>query len=612
MSVTPSRKLRHSFAAVYAVLGWVALFTWSVVTHPTPSIPEWVVLYTLAGLLLFVERFHIPVTSLEVILSLETVYLVAFSWNFPIQTVIWGGMLYALVSSLRYKSDWYTQTMNSLAYVAAAWAAMEVAHRIVGVHGRLNVMNIPLLLVYSTTYFFVNIVIVLIYLTIQRSRRNMKLFLDSITSFRAIPVYLVTLMIGMLMAIVIQNSGLGGAILFTGLILLVAWSYGDYFKMANHFKELAIRDELTGLYNHRHIQSVMDEWFAEEKPFAFLMLDIDHFKRYNDVWGHVHGDDVLRKIAGLLQEHSQKGELCARYNGDEFVLALPGSDLDELQARAEAIRRAVEQLELPRVDRLNRPPLTVSIGIAVYPEMADNKKDLLMRVDDAIYKAKVTGNNQVFLYESVLDEVQEDLAQEDPEQEVVRTLRVFLAILNSKDRYTYAHTERDVTYATALAKKIGLSEDRLRYLRLGAFLHDIGKVEVPTEILTKRGPLSKDEWVVMRNHVEMGVAIVRPIQSLAACLPIIRHHHERYDGAGYPDGLKDQDIPLEARILTIADSFDAMTTSRPYQRKRNLDEAIAELRQCAGKQFDPGLVEPFIDAVQTIGILPSGGQMDLA
>ncbi|RIV18808.1 diguanylate cyclase [Alicyclobacillaceae bacterium I2511] len=610
--MVPSKKLRHSFAAVYAVLGWGALLTWSVTTHRALSIPEWVVLYTLAGLLLLVERFHIPVTAREVVISLETVYLVAFSWNFPLKTVVCGGFLYAIVSSLRYKGNWYTQAMNALAYVAAASVSIVTAHQLAGFQTGLNIMNIPLLMAYFVVYFFVNIVVVAIYLVLQTTRENTKFLLRSIFSVRAILVYTITLMIGMLMAIVIQNAGLGGAILFTGLIILVAWSYGDYFKMANHFKELAIRDELTGVYNHRHIQFVLDKWFAAETPFAFLMLDIDHFKRYNDVWGHVQGDEVLRKIATLLQEHSQTGEVCARYSADEFVLALPGSDLDELQVRAEAIRQAVEQMELPGVERVARTRLTVSIGIAVYPEMADNKKDLLMRVDDAIYKAKVTGNNQVFLYESVLDEVQQDLVNDDPEQEIVRTLRVFLAILNSKDRYTYAHTERDVNYATALAKKIGLPEERLRYLRLGAFLHDIGKVEVPTEILTKRGPLSKDEWVVMRNHVELGVSIVRPIQSLALCLPIIRHHHERYDGAGYPDGLKTQNIPLEARILTIADSFDAMTTSRPYQRKRNLEEAIQELRQCAGKQFDPDLVEPFIEAVQALGILPSGSQMDLA
>ena len=371
--------------------------------------------------------------------------------------------------------------------------------------------------------------------------------------------------------------------------------------MANHFKELAIKDELTGLHNHRYIQSKMDDFIAEKRPFAILMLDIDHFKRYNERFGHVQGDEALKMLADTLCSMRVQDEEIARYSGEEFVILLPGYDLAQAQLKAELVRKAVEEAKFPGEDTKNW--ITVSVGVAMYPDMADNKRDLLMAVDDALYKGKFSGRNRVSLYSSVLDEMKEDLQAYQEDQELIKTIKVFLTILNSKDRYTLAHTERDVLYADALAKRIGLSEERRRYLRFGALLHDIGKVEIPIEVLTKRGPLTHSEWLIMKSHVEIGENIARPIPGLAPCLPIIRHHHERFDGKGYPDGLAGEEIPLEARILTIADSFDAMTTSRPYQKKRSMESAFQELRACAGKQFDPDLVEPFIEVVREIGLL---------
>ncbi len=401
---------------------------------------------------------------------------------------------------------------------------------------------------------------------------------------------------------------LGGAIAFSVLTNLIGLTYRDYFRMVNHFKELAIRDELTGLHNHRYIQSQIDELLANKQPFALLMIDIDHFRQYNETWGHVQGDEALKELASVLQEHLGEGEVVGRYSGEEFMFILPGSTIDQAKAKAEALRAAVERHPFPGEEQLPDRRITISVGIAHYPEMAEEKRELLMMVDDALYRGKFTGRNKVSLYTSVLEEMKKELAMNENDQEIVKTIKVFLNILNSKDRYTFAHTERDVLYAVALGKRLGLSEESLRYLRFGAFLHDIGKVEIPIEVLTKRGPLTHDEWEIMKQHVEIGVNIVKAIPSLAPCIPIIRHHHERYDGTGYPDGLRGTEIPLEARILTIADSFDAMTTSRPYQRKRTMEEAFTELRFCAGRQFDPDLVEPFIEVVREIGLLSESGE----
>ncbi|CAM3951825.1 HD domain-containing phosphohydrolase [Alicyclobacillus pomorum] len=369
------------------------------------------------------------------------------------------------------------------------------------------------------------------------------------------------------------------------------------------FTELAIKDELTGLHNHRYIQSLIDALIEQKRSFAVLMLDVDHFRRYNEVWGHVRGDAALKSIADILSQNRIDEEEIARYSGEEILIVLPDYDIAQANVKAERLRLAIENTQFPGAERIPAKKLTVSIGIAHYPDQAESKSELLMKVDDALYNGKFTGRNKVSVYTSVLDDMQRELRMDEVDQEIVKTIKVFLAILNSKDRYTYAHTERDVVYAVALAKRIGLQEESIRYLRFGAFLHDIGKVEVPIEVLTKRRPLTREEWKIMKSHVELGENMAKSIPSLAPCLPIIRHHHERFDGTGYPDGLKGEEIPLEARILTIADSFDAMTTSRPYQRKRTMEEAFEELRACAGRQFDPDLVEPFIEVVRETGLI---------
>ena len=597
-----SQAFRDKLAApLYPLVGWVVLAGVIYRLHPGLSIPNWVVVYSLAGFLTLVERFYVPVSERES-LSLETVFLVGFTFVYAPNLVVWGALIYALITSFRYGKRWHVQAMNGCIIAVSAVAGSSVSsllplNPIAGV-----IPQAITLLVFATVYFVVNVLLVWSHLLVLNGREAFAIIKEAIT-VRFVIVYAIEILIGVVLSVSLRNAGLAGAILFTGLLLLAAYSFRDYFHMAKHFRELSVRDELTGLYNHRWIQTFMDELVGQKQPFALLMLDIDHFRRYNDAWGHVRGDDALKAIAKVLDERRIPDEEVSRYSGEEFAIALPGYSLEQAQVHAENVRRAVENAQIEGVEMLPGKRLTVSIGVAHFPSMAENKTDLLMMVDDALYKGKFSGRNKVSIYTSVLDEMKRNLALTDDDEELFRTIKVFLTFLNTKDRYTYAHTERDVRYVEGLAIRIGMGEEDLRYLRFGAFLHDIGKVEIPIEVLTKRGPLSKTEWEIMKSHVELGVNIVKPIAALAPSLPIIRHHHERFGGGGYPDGIAGEEIPLSARILTIADSFDAMTTSRPYQRKRSMEEAFAELRDCAGTQFDPDLVEPFIDMVREIGLL---------
>jgi len=601
---------RDMRSIMYALVLGVGLFSWAGWKGNALTIPDWVVLYTLAGLLILSERFHIQIDN-DVSMALEDVYLIGFSMTYSLHVVAWAGLVYSMLTAVRYGKHWHTSFANSLGMVIVALTAKGLYAAIFSPAPRWTVFETLPFVALGAMYILGSVLLFITHLFVRRGSSLIVSLKENITP-QVFTVYCVEVLIGLLLTIVLQDAGLAGALLFTGLVLLVSWSYRDYFKMAKHFKALAVMDELTGLHNHRYIHSKVDEWIEHKAEFVALMMDIDHFKRYNEVWGHVRGDEALRAVADILRANQLPGEEQARFSGEEFMVLLPDYDLAQAQLKAEILRRAIEASDFPGAERLPGNKVTVSIGVAQYPDMAHSKKELLMMVDDALYKGKFTGRNKVSLFESVLDEMKRDLELGDEDQEIVKTIKVFLAILNSKDRYTYAHTERDVVYATALAARIGLSEERSRHLRFGAFLHDIGKVEIPIEVLTKRGPLTRHEWQIIRSHVEIGESIAKPIPGLAPCLPIIRHHHERFDGTGYPDGLKAEEIPLETRILTIADSFDAMTTSRPYQRKRSMEEAFVELRSCAGRQFDPHLIEPFIEVVEEIGLLTEDEEEGLA
>ncbi len=585
---------------LYASLMWLGLSFYAYLRTQVFSSSDWVVFCVLTGFILLTERLNIQISNGQRF-TFETVYLVGFSLLYPMHVVLWSCLLCAVVSGILRLRFWFIP-LCSYTGLALCMVVGETVFKVFsGAHTPFSLAEWVPLLLYCAMYFITNVLFMSVYLFIRFQGSAVNHLKEAFTT-QFIVVYAVTLLIGVLLAIVLHSSGLTGAFLFTALVLLISYSYRDYFRMANHFKQLATTDELTGLNNHRYVQSAIDKHIQLRNPFVILMIDIDKFKVYNEKYGHVHGDEALRKLAAILKEQKVRDGEIARFSGDKFAFVLRNCDLTRATAIAENIRRQVTTV-FSHESISFAPPLTVSIGIVQYPEMAQDKTALFMMADEALYKSKVTGRNRVSIFTTVLDEMKREITQNDGDEEIYNTIRAFLAILNSKDQYTYAHTERDVVYSEALARKIGLSQERIRYLRFGAFLHDIGKVEIPYEVLTKRGSLTDEEWELMKTHAEISEKIARPIEGLEPCLPIIRHHHERFDGNGYPDGIKGEEIPFEARILTIADSFDAMTTSRPYQKKRSVEAAFEELRRCAGTQFDPDLVEPFIEAVLEIGLL---------
>ena len=321
-------------------------------------------------------------------------------------------------------------------------------------------------------------------------------------------------------------------------------------------------------------------------------MDIDYFKNYNDNNGHQAGDLLLSEVGSILRNSVRKGDIVARYGGEEFAVILPNTYEKEAIKIGEKIRMNIENTYFLGQENQPNQNITMSIGVSSYPLRAKSKHQLINTADDALYRAKSLNKNRVELYYNVLEEICQEI---HIDQYTIHSLKSLISKINKKDRYTYGHTERVVIYVGWLADELNLSNEDKFNLKLAAYLHDIGKIEISADILNKKERLTEEEFDILRDHPVLGENLVKKIESFSSLLPLIRHHHEKYDGTGYPDRLKGEEIPYLARIITIADSFDAMTSHRPYNMRKSHEDAMNELKRYSGIQFDPQLVEKFTD-----------------
>jgi diguanylate cyclase (GGDEF)-like protein len=393
-------------------------------------------------------------------------------------------------------------------------------------------------------------------------------------------------------------------LIMAGVFMLTAWPLGFYVKIANEhieeLKNLANEDGLTGLYNHRFFHDALKEKIIsckkEKTPISMIFIDIDYFKNYNDLYGHQSGDDVLRIIGSMLKGAVRKEDVVARYGGEEFAIILPNTSEKDAVKIAENIRKNIEETYFEGEENQPNGKITVSIGISIYPEKAKNDVELIKSADDALYRAKFFNKNRIETYTSILDELKKDI--DEKHIDLITSIKTLISVINAKDRYTYGHVERVVFYCKLMAYKLKLSEKDKKNFIYGAYMHDIGKINIPKEVLIKKMPLTKEEWEMLKQHPADGVEIIKPVKSLNNLIPMILYHHERYDGKGYPENLKGEDIPYLARALTVVDSFDAMTSNRPYNKAKTYQEAIEELEKCSGSQFDPEITAAFIEVIK--------------
>ncbi|MBN2462001.1 MAG: diguanylate cyclase [Dehalococcoidia bacterium] len=353
-------------------------------------------------------------------------------------------------------------------------------------------------------------------------------------------------------------------------------------------------DELTSLFNRRHfdecIKQEIDRHARYRSMLSLILIDLDFFKAYNDTQGHTAGDKILELVGKFINKSIRNTDLAFRYGGDEFAVILPQSATNDTLVVAERVRNRIAD-EMSKKDIR----ITASLGLASWPDDGVTTDELVNAADRALYYAKETGGDRTCVASKMLPSLTgDDATRTTTEREVLSTIHALAATIEARDPYTYGHSRKVSSYAVALAEAIGLPSEKVTVISTAALLHDIGKVGVPDEVLNKVGKLEIEAWGLIKSHPTLSMTIVGHVASLVSCLPAILHHHERWDGLGYPDGLKGEAIPVEARVLAVADAFDAMTSSRPYRNKLSWKKVLQELKRCSGIQFDPKLVEAFL------------------
>ena len=387
----------------------------------------------------------------------------------------------------------------------------------------------------------------------------------------------------LMLVVLWQRSPFFTAALFGPLIAIALYQRSQFREMKA--LRLALTDPLTGLGNHRHfherLQRELLDAHDRADPLSLVLIDIDDFKKINDRFGHPAGDRLLSQVAARLR---QGGE-AFRLGGDEFAILLPAMDSPRAHSAAQSVIERIGATEL------EHGPITVSAGVATFPSQGVARDELIRLADSALYWAKEHGKNQVRVYRPDVLELAElkRLAAGPDRAARYRAAASLAKAVDARDAYTGSHSERVADLAARIAVRVGADAETVELTRLAASLHDLGKLAIPEEILRKPGPLTEPERLVLERHPQIGF---RMLESLGVD-PVadwVLHHHERWDGMGYPDGLGSEEIPLGARIIFVADAYDAMTSDRVYRGRLTDDEALAELDRCAGTQFDPEIV----------------------
>ncbi|MEA2549081.1 MAG: hypothetical protein QOE42_1679 [Chloroflexota bacterium] len=393
-----------------------------------------------------------------------------------------------------------------------------------------------------------------------------------------------------------------GVIVSILLFLIFRSAQGRLTRQTAALVEAARRDPLTGLLNHGalvdHLASEVEAARDAGRPLGVALVDIDNFRLLNDNHGHRAGDEALNAVAAELRHQLPDTIVMGRYGPDEFLLIASAAAVVDLEPVVARLRDglAVRTLQFESTERL---PLTVSAGLCTYPTHGSSVTVLLATAASTLEEAKASGGDTV--------RVAGAIEPGGPFTSGFDVLQGLVLAVDTKDRYTKRHSEDVARYGVFLAERLGLDPDLVRSIHLAGLLHDVGKIGIPDPILRKPGKLTADEYEIVKQHVALGDSIVRDVPDIDIVRAGIRHHHERWDGAGYLHRLAGEDIPLIGRILAVGDAFSAMTTTRPYRKALDLREALTRLEDAAGSQLDEALVRAFVSGIETDADAPLPG-----
>jgi two-component system cell cycle response regulator len=381
-------------------------------------------------------------------------------------------------------------------------------------------------------------------------------------------------------------------------------------QLVNRLSEAAHTDTLTGLKNRlaldRELQAEVERALRSDQPLSVVIGDLDYFKSVNDRLGHRAGDQALVRAGQVLLRYRRAGDSIARTGGEEFTLLLPGASEHDAYLASERMRAAVE-----REFRGHPAALTFSFGIATYPDHGRSADSVLEAADQALYAAKALGRNRCVIFNEEISAIFAPEAGRGADEVQIATLLSLAEALDLRDTGTADHSRTVGRYCGLIAAELGLALDHVRRIEVAGILHDIGKIGLPDAILQKPGPLGRTELAEIRTHPEIGGQILsgRGLEDLREW---VLAHHERPDGKGYPRGLADADIPLEAKILAVADAYEAMVADRVYRAGIEERAARAELLRCSGKQFDSRVVAAFLTVLNRADASSSVRDVELA
>jgi diguanylate cyclase (GGDEF)-like protein/putative nucleotidyltransferase with HDIG domain len=375
-------------------------------------------------------------------------------------------------------------------------------------------------------------------------------------------------------------------------------SINEHKKENHELKIFTNTDYLTSVYNHKYYFESINNKIAEgHKQISIMFCDIDKFKSANDRYGHEVGDFLLKEIANIIKAEVKDRGIVFRYGGEEFVVMMCDYTSEEALIEAEKIRKSIaKSQELQKY--ADYFPITISIGIASYPRHAIDAEGLINKSDTAMYYSKQSGRNQCNIYNKNMNVFLKDGNEEINKELLMDSVLAIAEAVDAKDQYTGEHSKMVSKYSMLLAEKLGLTESEKSKLRIGALLHDCGKIGVPDNIINKPEKLSDEEFTTIKGHTLLGYNIIKHMTNDEDIIDCVRSHHERWDGKGYPDGLSGNSINLFARIVGIADVYHAMTSDRPYRKSLTKEKAIDEFIRGKGTQFDPKLVEICVEVIK--------------